>query len=96
MAYVTWGIFAIAMLACIATSIWFYVVAFRQHILWGLACFFVPFAAIVFLIKYWHLAWKSFAACLVSMLICFVSFAANPDIQKMIAEGEAEQKQAAP
>ena len=38
----------------------FLVVAFRQSVLWGLAVFFLPFANLVFLIKYWYEAKKAF------------------------------------
>ncbi len=41
-------------------SIWLVVIAFRKHVLWGLASLFLPFAAIVFAIKYWQESRKPF------------------------------------
>jgi signal peptidase I len=37
-------------------AVWFLVVAFRQHVLWGLGSLFVPFVALVFLIMHWRKA----------------------------------------
>lgn len=41
-------------------SIWLVVIAFRKHVLWGLASLFLPFAAIVFAVKYWQESRKPF------------------------------------
>jgi hypothetical protein len=41
-------------------GIWFLVVAFQESVLWGLCCLFVPFAALVFLIKFWDRAARPF------------------------------------
>ena len=55
-----WGIGTTGMIALFAGSIWFFVVAFQQDIVWGLACL-IPFVSLVFLAKYWSKASKPFA-----------------------------------
>jgi len=32
----------------------FYIVAFKESILWGLGCLIVPFVSLVFLIVFWN------------------------------------------
>lgn len=43
---------ALGILLSVIGSIWFYVEAFRQDVVWGFACLFIPFATLVFLFKY--------------------------------------------
>lgn len=51
-------------------AIWFLVIAFRRHILWGLGCLLVPFVALVFLYKYFKTVAKPFGlACLGCVLV---------------------------
>jgi hypothetical protein len=53
----------VAVLAAIAStvfSIWLVAIAFRRHVLWGLASLFLPFAVIVFAIKHWDESRKPF------------------------------------
>ncbi len=50
----------ICLIVSTVAAVWLLVLAFRQSILWGLAVFFLPFANIVFAIKYWHEAKKPF------------------------------------
>jgi hypothetical protein len=62
----------LAGLACLvatASFIWLAIVAFKQHILWGLAVLFVPFAPIVFAIMYWHDSKKPFLINLASSVL---------------------------
>jgi len=54
-------------------GIMFLVVAFRESVLWGLAVLFIPFASLVFLIKYWSEVKKAFMLQLLGMLIFFLS-----------------------
>lgn len=53
-------VLCVGSLVTLVGSIMFLVVAFRQSVLWGLAVLFLPFANIVFLIKYWYEAKKAF------------------------------------
>jgi hypothetical protein len=41
------------------------VAAFRQSVLWGLACLFVPVVSLFFLIVHWHAAKNAFAVQLI-------------------------------
>lgn len=47
-------------LVSFVASVWLVVVAFKQSPLWGLATLFIPFAALVFVIKYWQESKKPF------------------------------------
>lgn len=44
----------------LVTGIWLLILAFREHVLWGLAYLFVPFAALVFVIMHFDEAGKPF------------------------------------
>lgn len=59
----------IAAIALVITAIWFLYEAFRVHWGWGLACLFVPFAAVVFLFVHWREATKPFVAYLFSAML---------------------------
>ena len=55
--------FLLALLALLVTGIcgiWLLVLAFRVGVLWGLAVFFIPFAVVVFAIRYWSDCKKPF------------------------------------
>jgi hypothetical protein len=58
-------------------GIWFLVVAFRQHVLWGLGCFFVPFVSLIFLIMYWRNVWKPFVVQLGGAMVFVVGSVIN-------------------
>lgn len=45
---------------CLIGSIMFLIVAFKESILWGIACLIIPFAALVFLFMHWDRAGKPF------------------------------------
>lgn len=47
-------------LVSFVASVWLVVVAFKQGPLWGLATLFIPFAALVFVIKFWRESKKPF------------------------------------
>ncbi len=68
------GIGAVLGLVALVTSIWLLVVAFRQSVLWGLASLFIPFASVVFAIKYWGAAKKPFLASFVSGTLAGIVF----------------------
>jgi hypothetical protein len=53
-------------------QIWFIVLAFRFSTIWGLLVLFIPFAAIVFLIRNWQNAKWAFWVDLVGLIICFI------------------------
>lgn len=56
-------------LVALAAFVWLLVVAFQTHILWGLACLFLPFATLIFGILHWNRAAKPFVAHLASSVL---------------------------
>lgn len=52
----------------VVAGIWFLVVAFRQSILWGLGCLFVPFVSLIFLIVHWSEAKRPFLWSLIALI----------------------------
>jgi hypothetical protein len=49
--------------------IWFLVAAFRESILWGLACLFLPIVSLIFLILHWNEAKRPFFVQLLAMAL---------------------------
>ncbi|HPF70578.1 MAG TPA: hypothetical protein PLQ13_07925 [Candidatus Krumholzibacteria bacterium] len=47
-------------LVAAVAGVWFLVVAFRQGVLWGLGCMFLPFVSLVFLVMHWDKAARPF------------------------------------
>ncbi len=66
---VAFAVIAIAAIALLVSTIWFYYEAFKVHVGWGFACLFVPFAALVFLFMHWREALKPFVASLLATLM---------------------------
>ncbi len=73
---------AVGILGAVASRVWFLIKAFQVHIGWGLACIFLPFASLVFLIMHWEESFKPFlanfgATCLAGggLFLAFMSFA---------------------
>lgn len=60
------GVTALVALVCL---LWLVVVAFKTHILWGLACLFLPFATAIYGILNWDRAAKPFLAHLASTIL---------------------------
>lgn len=46
--------------------------AFRESALWGLACLFIPFASLVFLIKFWDAGKRGFFVSLAGLGVCVI------------------------
>ena len=61
----------VASIASMVGGIWLTVVAFRRNALWGLAVFFIPFANIVYAVKFWDEAKKPFLLHFGSGVACF-------------------------
>jgi hypothetical protein len=67
----------LAGLACLVAAgsfVWLAIVAFRTHILWGLAVLFLPLAPIVFAVMNWHDAKKPFLVNLGSSVLAVMLF----------------------
>ena len=56
----------------------FLVAAFRESVLWGLACLFVPIVSLFFLIVHWPEARKPFALQLLAFVLIIVGFIISP------------------
>ncbi|NEX20073.1 cytochrome d ubiquinol oxidase subunit II [Thiorhodococcus mannitoliphagus] len=58
-------------LAALVSFLWLVVVAFKTHVLWGLACLFLPFATLIFAILNWDRAAKPFLTHVASSALIF-------------------------
>jgi hypothetical protein len=56
----------------------FLIAAFRESVLWGLACLFVPIVPLFFLITHWHEAKKPFAIQLIGLAILILIALVSP------------------
>jgi hypothetical protein len=67
---------AVTLAACVAgvaAGVWLLVLAYRQHVGWGLACTFVPFAVVAFAFRYWEEAKRPFALGIVGFAVTVVA-----------------------
>jgi hypothetical protein len=62
-------------------GIWFLVVAFRQSVLWGLGCLFIPFVSLIFLIVHWAEAKRPFLWSLLALLPLFLGVALSGELR---------------
>lgn len=63
----------IGLVVSIVGSLMWLFAAFRESVLWGLACVVIPFASLVFLIKYWDSAKRGFLVSMSGTVIVLVS-----------------------
>lgn len=70
------GLLILGLVLAFIGGLWFLVAAFRESVLWGLACLFIPIVQLFFLIVHWDEAKKPFllqllglAAIVIAMLI---------------------------
>jgi len=56
----------------------FLVAAFRESVLWGLACLFVPIVSLFFLIVHWPVARKPFFLQLLAFVFIILAFIISP------------------
>ena len=87
--------FLLAMLALLVTSvcgIWLLVLSFRVSVLWGLAVFFIPFAVVVFAIKFWDQCKKPFIGHLGGSVaaVVFIMLAVASGVGGQIAEANQQ------
>jgi hypothetical protein len=66
-------------------SIWFYIVAFKTSVGWGFACLLVPFASLVFMIKYFDEVLEPFLISVVGGLLIFISSALMGNILQSLS-----------
>ena len=48
------AIMVVGMIGAVLCGLWLLVAQFQTSILWGLACIFIPFASLVWLVSYWE------------------------------------------
>jgi len=66
-------------------------VAFRESVLWGLGCIFVPFVYLIFAITHWDEAKKGFLTGVSGALVIVVSILLTPAPRKHVSEPAQEQ-----
>jgi hypothetical protein len=65
--------------------------AFRESVLWGLGCLFVPFVYLIFVIQHWEDTKKGFLIGISGTVIVFASIALTPPIHKQVPQPAQEQ-----
>jgi hypothetical protein len=72
-------------------SIWFLVVAFQESVLWGLACLFIPFVGLVFLVMHFDRAAKPFFISLAGSILAVIGALAAGDSLEGVSRLEEPQ-----
>ena len=62
-------VFYLGIVLNVVGGIWFFFLAFRESILWGLGCIFVPFVALFFLFKHWKDAARPLLLCVLGAIL---------------------------
>ena len=47
-------------ITCAVAGIWLLITAYMDSIVWGLACMFIPFVSIAFIVTHWEVARRPF------------------------------------
>ncbi len=81
------AVIVVALLVFIISSLAMVVTAFRQSVLWGLAYVFVPFASLIFTVRFWSEVKTSFLINVVSLLAAFVALVMHPSISRELLAG---------
>jgi len=63
------SVFWIGIIVYVVGCIWLCVVAFKEHVLWGLGCLFLPIVQLVFLVMHWRKALKPFFVLLLGLAL---------------------------
>ncbi|WP_309385084.1 hypothetical protein [Cerasicoccus frondis] len=78
-------LYIIALVIALIYGIQLLIIAFKEHILWGLGYIFVPFCGLVFIIMYWDRCKSPFLKSLISIPIFIIAAV----ILGMSASGQA-------
>jgi hypothetical protein len=70
--------------------------AFRESVLWGLGCIFVPFVYIIFVIKHWDDTKKGFLIGVSGSVLVLAAAVLTPPIPKQVPETVQEQASMVP
>jgi hypothetical protein len=66
---------AVGFIIAMVGNIWFYIIAFKTSVGWGFACLFLPFASLVFMIKYFDEVLEPFLVSVVGAILIFIGSA---------------------
>lgn len=80
------GLVIIGCLFSAVANIWILVLAFKRHIGWGLACFFIPLASVVFIFMNLPRTAIPFVISIVSMVMMVGGYFMSPSMQKASAD----------
>jgi hypothetical protein len=72
------SLIVVGMIMLIIGGVWFLVAAFRESVLWGLACLFVPIVQLFFLIVHWPEAKRPFLFQLLAIVLVIVAMFIRP------------------
>ena len=72
------ALIVVGLLMLIVGGFWFLIAAFRESVLWGLACLFVPIVQLFFLIVHWPEAKRPFFFQLLALVLIIVGFIISP------------------
>lgn len=67
-------VLGVGYLISLVGSIMVLVAAFRESVLWGLGCIFVPFVSLIFIIKFWDESKRGFFVSLAGLAVVVVGF----------------------
>lgn len=67
------GLMGVGWLVSIIGSIMLLIVAFKESVLWGLGCLFIPFVALVFIIMHWSISKRAFFIQLAGIALIFLA-----------------------
>jgi len=88
-------IILLGLLFIIVGSVMRLVVAFREHVLWGVACLFVPFAALVFTCLHWRETRAAVAITFLGVLMTVCPVVMSPEIRSAMLSKIAHRTMAA-
>jgi len=66
-------VLVVGSILCVIGVAWFAIVAFRESVLWGLGCLFLPVVSLIFLIAHWRVAAKPFGVSCLGQVIIVVA-----------------------
>lgn len=78
MALLSTALILLGIVVLVIGGFWFLVTAFRESVLWGLACLFLPIVQLFFLIVHWPEAKRPFFLQLLAFMIIVAGFIINP------------------
>ncbi|HEX9501693.1 MAG TPA: hypothetical protein VGA10_08575 [Thermoanaerobaculia bacterium] len=90
------ALFVIGLVISLVGSVMVISRAFRESVLWGLGCIFVPFVYIIFVITHWEDSRKGFMTALAGTALFFLGALVTPSPQKHLPQPVQEQASMVP